>query len=215
MALACDRLACDSRKDTIKAYRNSGGMGSQGLSKRDVGLKIKWLREERKLSMRELAAKATLAVSYISKIEAGKACPTVMSLQKLLDAMNVDIYQFFLNKRDEDFSERIVFKKSQMAVSADEERVWYYAFPKHPDIKMELTYEEYQPHTKVVEKETYKGDICGIIISGQLTLEVVNSGVFTAKAGDAFYVKAGRLHAARNEGEDVLRVVAVQQLQGS
>ena len=187
-------------------------MENQGLSTRDVGLKIKWLREERKLSMRDLAGKASLAVSYISKIEAGKACPTVMSLQKLLDAMNVDIYQFFLDKRDEDVSERVVFKKSQMAVSADEERVWYYAYPKHPDIKMELTYEEYQPHTKVVEKETYKGDICGIVISGELTLEIVNSGVFKAQAGDAFYVKASRLHAARNEGDDILRIVAVQQL---
>ncbi|MCL5104315.1 MAG: helix-turn-helix domain-containing protein [Armatimonadetes bacterium] len=184
-------------------------MNHQKLDPKSIGLKIKWMREERKLSMRELASKANLAVSYISKIEAGNACPTVMSLQKILDAMNLDIYEFFLNKHDDDPSERIVFKRSRMALSNDDERVWYYAFPKHPDIRMELTYEEYQPHTKIIEKESYKGDMCGMVVSGELTLEVVNSGTFRAKAGDAFYVKAGKLHAGRNDSDDVLKIVAV------
>lgn len=77
---------------------------------------------------------------------------------------------------------------------------------------MELTYEEYRPHTKVIERESFKGDICGIVLSGVLTIEVADQGVFKAKAGDAFYVKAGKLHAGRNDGDEVLRIVAVQRL---
>ncbi|MCL5103202.1 MAG: cupin domain-containing protein [Armatimonadetes bacterium] len=159
--------------------------------------------------MRELAARADLSVSYISKIEAGNACPTVISLQKLLDGMNVGIYEFFLDRREEDPSERIVFKRSEMVISEDDEHAWYYAFPKHPGIKMELRYEEYQPNTKVTEKESYKSDICGIVIEGELTLDVVNSGASKAMAGDAFFVKAGKLHAARNEGDTALKVIAI------
>ena len=187
-------------------------MGSTAFATRDIGLKIKWLREQRKMSMRDLASKAGLAVSYISKLEAGKASPTVMTLEKLLTAMNLDIYEFFLDKSEDDPSERIVFKRHQMAASQDEERIWYYAFPKHPAIRMELTYEEYEPHTKVTEKESYRGDMCGYVVSGELTLEVVNSGVFKARAGDAFYVKAGKLHEGRNDGDETLRIVAVLQL---
>jgi len=37
---------------------------------------------------------------------------------------------------------------------------------KHPDIKAELTYEEYQPHTQAAERETHRGDILGYVISG-------------------------------------------------
>ena len=65
-------------------------------------------------------------------------------------------------------------------------------------------------HTKVVEKESHKGDIFGYVISGELTLEVLDKGVFKVKAGDAFYVKAGRLHVAKNESDKVLKIVAAQ-----
>ena len=180
--------------------------------RKDVGLRIKGLRQERKMSMRELAQKAGMAASYISKLEAGAASPTVISLQKILNALNTDIYEFFRMYHDNSVGDRIVFSHSDMVASEDGERIWYYAFPKHPDIRMELTYEEYQPHTKIVEKESYRGDICGYVLSGELTLEVINTGVFKAKAGDAFYVKAGRLHAGRNDGEEVLKIVAVLQL---
>ena len=187
-------------------------MGNSHFSTRDIGLKIKWLRQQRKMSMRELASKAGLAVSYISKLEAGNASPTVMSLEKLLTAMNLDVYEFFLDKSEDDPSERIVFKRRQMAISQDEDRIWHYAFPRHPSIRMELTFEEYEPHTKVTERESYKGDICGYVISGELTLEVFNSGVFKARAGDAFYVKAGKLHEGRNDGDETLKIVAALRL---
>ncbi len=132
-----------------------------------------------------------------------------MSLQKLLDAMDIDLYELFLDKSAGNLSEQIVFKQSEMAVSKDAERVWRYAFPKHPDIKAELTYEEYQPHTKAAERETHRGDILGYVISGVLSLEVNGKGVFKAEAGDAFYVKARQPHIARNDGDEVLKLVAV------
>ncbi|MHB0998621.1 MAG: cupin domain-containing protein [Armatimonadota bacterium] len=185
-------------------------MRQHKLNVKDIRLRLRQLREDRKLSMRELAAKADLSVSLISKVEAGKVSPTVMTLQKILDGMDVDLYEFLLNKSDIDPADQIIFKKADMAVSEDEEHTWYYAFPKHPNIKVELTYEEYQPHTSVIERESHKGDICGFVVSGELALDVIDRGTFTAKKGDAFYVKAGQLHVARNEGDKVLKVVAAQ-----
>lgn len=185
-------------------------MASKKLDANDIGGKIKALREGKRLSMRELAAASDVSVSLVSKIEAGKVSPTVTSLQKMLNTMNVDLYEFFKDKAGDDPSEQIVFRKSTMVSAQDDDRKWFYALPKHPDIKAELTYEEYQPHTKVVEKESHKGDIFGYVISGELTLEVLDKGVFKVKAGDAFYVKAGRLHVAKNESDKVLKIVAAQ-----
>ena len=182
------------------------------LSTKDIGLKLKWLRLERKLSMNELAERAGLAVSYVSKLESGGACPTVMTLQHLLAAMDVNIYEFFRNRQDSDPAEQVVFRRAEMAVMHDDDRRWWVAFPRHPDIGVELTDEEYRPHTQITEKETFRGDICGLVVAGELTLEVVNRGVFTVQAGDAFYVKAGHLHAGRNDGDQPLRIVSVLQL---
>ncbi|MBI3991570.1 MAG: helix-turn-helix domain-containing protein [Candidatus Omnitrophica bacterium] len=186
--------------------------GIKKISVNDIGKKIKKVREERKLSMRELAAMSGVSVSFISKVEMGKVSPTVMSLQKLLDAMNIDLHEFFLNRHEEDISGSILFKKRDMGVSKDKERKWYYAFPRHPNIKMELTYEEYRPHTTILEKEYHKGDLCGLVISGELTLKVIDEGVFKIRQGDAFYVRAGKVHVATNSGGRVLKLVAVQQV---
>lgn len=185
-------------------------MRTHKLNVKDIRFRLKQLREDRKLSMRELAANADLSVSLISKVEAGKISPTVMTLQKILDGMDVDLYDFLIDKAIIDPSDQIIYRKSEMAVSEDEEHSWCYAFPKHPSIKMELTYEEYQPHTTVIERESHKGDICGYILSGELTLDVADRGVFIAKKGDAFYVKAGQFHVAKNDGDKVLKMVAAQ-----
>lgn len=160
--------------------------------------------------MRKLAVTSGVSASLISKIEAGKVSPTVMSLQKMLDAMNVDLFEFFLDQTVGDPSEQVVFKRSDMVATEDGERSWFFALPKHPSIKVELTYEEYQAHTKVVEKETHRGDIFGMVILGELTLEIPDKGTYKVQTGDAFYVKAGWQHVARNESDEILKMVVAQ-----
>ena len=173
----------------------------------DVSSKLKRLREMRRLTMRELAASSGVSASLISKVEAGKVSPTVMSLQKMLDAMDVDLYEFFLDKTLGDASEQVVFRRSDMVATEDDERIWFYALPKHPDIRADLTYEEYQPRTRVVEKESHSGDTFGMVIAGELTLEIAERGVFLVGPGDAFYLKAGWQHVARNESDEILRLI--------
>lgn len=185
-------------------------MRNHKLNMKDIRFKLKQLREDKNLSMRELAYRSELSVSLISKVEAGKISPTVMTLQKILNGLDVDLYDFLIEKSAVDISDQIVFAKSEMAVSEDDEHSWYYAFPKHPNIKMELTYEEYQPHTNVLERESHKNDICGIVVSGELTLDVLGKGTYVAKKGDAFYLKAGESHVSRNDSNKILKVIAAQ-----
>lgn len=175
-----------------------------------IGARIRVLREQRQLSMRELAVKSQVSASFVSKIETGKASPTVVSLMKLLDAMDVGLHEFFDAKGEENPADTIIFPKSQMAVSEDNEHSWHFAFPKHPDIKMDLSYEEYSPRTRLRSKETHKRELCGYVISGELTIEIMGKGTFIAKEGDAFYIPAGTTHIASNQQDEILRLVAVK-----
>lgn len=178
-----------------------------------IGPRIRALREQRGLSMRELAVKSQVSASFVSKIESCKASPTVVSLMKLLDAMDIGLHEFFQDNQGQNPADMFVFPKSRMAVSEDHEHAWYYAFPRHPDIKMNLSYEEYRPHTRLRAKETHKREICGFVISGELTIEIPGRGRFVARAGDAFYLPAGTTHIAGNRGDETLRLVAVQTIQ--
>ena len=178
-----------------------------------IGAKIKALREERALSMRELASRAGVAVSFISKIEYGKTSPTIMTLQKILEAMRVTVVDFFNDNRKISSTDSIIFKKKNMKVLLGNERQWFFAFPSEPDIKAVMTYEEFQPKTKASELEWHNYDVFGYIIYGEITLEIPERGIFKAQKGDSFYIKAGTEHIARNEGNKVLKMIFVELLQ--
>ncbi len=176
----------------------------------DVSERLTTRREACGLSIRGLAAASGVSPSLISKVEAGKVSPTVATLQKLMEALNTDFHEFFLGSAGREAAEQIVFRRESMIISKDADRAWRSAFPRHPVFKAQLTYEEYQPHTRALEKERHRSDLLGYVIAGELTLQVQGRGIVRAAAGDAFYIRAGQTHTTRNDGDAVLKLVAVQ-----
>ena len=57
----------------------------------EVATAVRDLRHVRNLSQRQLAARMNVPRTYISKIENGKAMPTLSSLERLARALQVDI----------------------------------------------------------------------------------------------------------------------------
>ncbi len=74
----------------------------------DVGIRLRDLREERNLSMRALARMSGLSANALSMIERSKSSPSVSTLYKLADAMEVPITAFF---RTEASQKEVVFLK--------------------------------------------------------------------------------------------------------
>jgi|UniRef100_A0A7C4KH45 transcriptional regulator with XRE-family HTH domain len=75
----------------------------------DVGQRLKHLREERQISMRELARRSGLSANALSMIERGLTSPSVSTLTKLAAALQVPITAFF---RPENSKENVVFRKA-------------------------------------------------------------------------------------------------------
>jgi transcriptional regulator with XRE-family HTH domain len=69
----------------------------------EAGLKVagqvKEIRRARHLSQRQLAGRMQVPRTYISKIENGKAIPTLGSLQRLAEALGVDVRQLVRDAR--------------------------------------------------------------------------------------------------------------------
>ncbi len=63
--------------------------------KQQFGLKIKELREERQYSIEYLANIANIDRSYISDIEKGKRNVSLLIIEKLSKALNVNIQDLF------------------------------------------------------------------------------------------------------------------------
>jgi len=60
-----------------------------------IGLKIRQLRKERVLTLKQLANKTALSVSLISQIELGKSAASVSTLRKLATALGVTMSYIF------------------------------------------------------------------------------------------------------------------------
>lgn len=191
-----------------RAKKRPARPGRDGSLK--VGQRIKQLRLARRLTLNGLARRAGVAVSFLSGIEAGTTSPSVASLQKILEALNVHVAEFFQPDQAGDLSDQVVFRRQDMKVLADRDRNWRFTFPSHPRIKVVMTHEQYRPRTRNIELESHPGDICGLVLKGRLTLEIVGKGLFTAETGDAFYLKEGVEHRASNRARTALLMVVVQ-----
>jgi transcriptional regulator with XRE-family HTH domain len=60
-----------------------------------IGLKIKLLRIERKISQQDLAASCNFEKSNLARIESGRTNPTVATLLKICQVLDVPISQLF------------------------------------------------------------------------------------------------------------------------
>ncbi len=64
-----------------------------------VAAQVKDIRRARHLSQRQLAGRMQVPRTYISKIENGKAIPTLKSLDRLAAALGVDVRQLVRDTR--------------------------------------------------------------------------------------------------------------------
>jgi len=62
---------------------------------RVIGEKLRAVRQDRQMSLRELANKAEVSASMLSQIETGKVFPSVRSLYIIADALDVSVDYFF------------------------------------------------------------------------------------------------------------------------
>ena len=62
---------------------------------RVIGEKLRTIRQERKMSLRDLADKAEISASMLSQIETGKVFPSVRSLYGIASALSVSVDYFF------------------------------------------------------------------------------------------------------------------------
>ncbi|GAW93016.1 helix-turn-helix domain-containing protein [Calderihabitans maritimus] len=62
---------------------------NRGLS---IGEKIRLLREEKGLSLSQLAKEVKLSVSYLSEIERGSVAPGLATVKKIAEALNVPVF---------------------------------------------------------------------------------------------------------------------------
>jgi len=63
----------------------------------NLGKVVRFYRKQRRLSQAELAEKAGISITFLSKIERGIKFPTSDTLSGLANGLDVEVYQLFRN----------------------------------------------------------------------------------------------------------------------
>ncbi|MBQ7120427.1 MAG: helix-turn-helix transcriptional regulator [Oscillospiraceae bacterium] len=78
----------------------------------DVGKRIKFFREKRKLTVNRLANMAGVSQSYLRDIELGNKQPTVEYLSYICEALNISLSLFFSDEQTDETLANLIKKLS-------------------------------------------------------------------------------------------------------
>lgn len=73
-------------------------------NRRLVGARINELRKTQGLSLRKLASMVNMDYAYICNIESGRANPTLDSLSKIADGLDVEVVELFRDDSETDYA---------------------------------------------------------------------------------------------------------------
>jgi XRE family transcriptional regulator, regulator of sulfur utilization len=182
--------------------------GAQALSGQ-LGRTIQRLRKGYNMSLSELADQSGVAKSIISQIERNETNPTLATIWRLSQALDVSIDRFLVQTDDEPFVEKATRNDVPVLTSDDGkcrlaiigwiktvEWVQWYDFTAEPGGALESDAHQ-------------RGSIeCLSVLSGELEVEV--SGVIeTAAAGETLRYRCDRPHVIRNRGTGTAQATMV------
>ena len=173
----------------------------------DVGTRLRQLRSERNKSMRALARDSGLSTNALSMIERGRTSPSVSTLHKIADALEVPITAFF---RLEPTRQDIVFRPAGMRSCIE--------FPKGTweGLGGEQFTDRLEPFMLALEPGgssgsygmLHTGSEFVICMEGKIEYEVEDHK-YVLNPGDSLIFAAQLRHRWRNTGEKIARAVIV------
>lgn len=180
---------------------------SKGAVSVDVGNSLRQLREAHKVSIRTLAQMSGLSANALSMIERGKSSPSVSTLYRLADAMEVPVTDFF---SAEAAHKKVVFLKSEERTRLPFSRgVWEGLGGEHFTgrvMPFMVTLENGASSGPNTMKHT--GHEFVFCVRGQLEYQVENT-LYLLEAGDSLLFEAQLHHRWRNPGGMVTNALIV------
>jgi transcriptional regulator with XRE-family HTH domain len=173
----------------------------------DLGKKIKELRLERKLSMRSLAQLSGISLNALRRIERNLTSPSVSTLYKIADALNVPMLFFF---QDSHQRNEVVFCKKDQSVKIPFVRgVW-------EGLGCQKFSGGIEPFLLTLEagggsglfKMIHSSDEFVYCLEGQIEYEVEQER-YLLEEGDCLMFTAHRRHRWRNAGKGRCRALVV------
>lgn len=174
----------------------------------NVGEKIRRLRTERKMSVRELSRRSGVSSTQISEIERNLTAPTIPTLVKIIRALETDTSIFFerrnelqvsLTRRDE--RPEFIDRKNHVYIQSLTRGI--------TNSKLKVILAHPPPGAENI-KGGYKhpGEELIYVIKGRIQVQVEND-VYILEEGDSLHFHGELRHTIKNITEDEVELLSV------
>lgn len=154
-----------------------------------IGERIKILRQKRRLTLAELAEKSNLSASHLSQIERNKTSPSLMSLNSIAQALEVNLRHLFESEQDQVYVTHTSPTPGETNSS----------FSLLPLTKLGSGWDlqvyrlNLSPDTAPLNLEPYSGETFVFVLQGTLQL-TIDGEQFELQAGDSLHSDARQVH---------------------
>lgn len=177
------------------------------VAEMDLGGKIKGLRQNSHLTLKQLAEKVGCSDAYLSQVENAKVSPSIASLKRIAEALGVKITDFFVESVTDEPVVLSPERRTLISAKRWNAKIWsLVADPRNK--RMHPFYTTIAPGGGSHGSYSHVGEEFGIVLKGQLSIEL-DGVVHVVNENESFYYSSSQPHNWTNPGKEETVVVWV------
>jgi transcriptional regulator with XRE-family HTH domain len=171
-----------------------------------LGCKLRSTRRSKRLTLKQLADRASCSPSYLSMVENGKVDPGISRLKRIVDGLEITIVDLFQTKTNQK-----VITKNNERISAEfphSRTKIEILIPQSPENQLDARLATIYPGGNSEGEYKHPGEEFGLVLKGILDL-VIEGVTYKLAEGDSFHFSSIRNHRFSNPGDRETLVVWV------
>jgi transcriptional regulator with XRE-family HTH domain len=195
------KLKTNEKPELYGRAEPNGKVEANGLD----GRRLRTLRDEARLTLRELAEKTGLSVSLISQLERGVTSPSLQTVRRLADALQVSIFQLLV---EENTGYAYVPADRRRKLVMQDGEITYELLSPDPKRKLEVWLGVIGAQAPADDQpSSHPSEEFILVLAGEMEIQI-GSQRQVLRAGDAIQYDGSLPHLIRNIGGDVLRFIS-------
>ncbi len=166
-----------------------------------IGQKIKEMRQQKGLTLRDVAEKTSLTPGFLSQVERGLTEPSLTSLRRISDSLDVPIFYFLL---DDSHDNVVVRRSDRKVLKFPGAKATFELLTPSLSHRMEVVTTTLLPGASTCDEPlSHSGEEFMVVIEGQAAVEV-GGDEYQMDTGDSIYFFASIPHRITSTGEQKL-----------
>lgn len=170
----------------------------------NIGHKVKQLRNQKNLTLEELASRCELTKGFLSQLERNLTSPSIETLGDILEALGSSFSEFFKDEKQEQF----LFQSKDFFTDERDACIVHWIVPNTQKNDMEPILMELPAGGKSFEVTPHAGEEFAYVLEGIVTL-IIADKKFTVRKGETFYLRGKEFHYLRNDYKTTAKILWV------